>query len=497
MTAFLMLAAATRLLAPTVADPDLWGHIRFGQRTLAHGIERVDPFSYLTAGHGWINHELLSEVAFGFLYDLGGGTALIALKTLVALLTVGLLYGHLVRRGLDAVRAGLLLLFSLFLLVPGLATVRPQMFTFLFFTLTVLVLYRVEHGRERWLWALPPLFAVWINFHGGVLAGVGIVGVWGLARAAGALATRDTRRAWQRLRTPLAVGAACGGALLLSPYGPELALFLLRTATVPRPDIVEWQPLDVFSAPGAIYLAVVGFAAATLIRSPAPRRPALLAVLVAVVLLPLSAIRHLQLFAIAVPALLADHFAAVWSRDSVPASPRRWERALVTAVTVLAGGVLIGSSVPEARCIRIDPRRALAFPVRAVAWLDASGVEGNMVTSFDWGEYALWHLAPGVKISMDGRRETVYPDSIYDEYLRLQYGLEGWRGVLEREESELVLFSKRWQGYQLVDLDPEWERLYEDRIGGVFARAGHPAIGRLRRTPVPDVSVDGAGECVP
>ena len=492
-----MLAAATRLLAPTVADPDLWGHIRFGQRTLALGLERVDPFSYLTAGHEWINHEWISEVVFGFLYDLGGGVALIALKTLVALATVGLLYGHLVRRGSDAVRAGLLVLFSLFLLVPGLATVRPQMFTFLFFTLTVLVLHRVESGRERWLWALPPLLAVWINFHGGVLAGVGILGVWGLARAAVALATRDAAVAWRSLRLPLAAGAACAAALLLNPYGPKLPLFLLRTATVPRPDIIEWQPLDVFSAPGAVYLVLVGFAAFTIVRSGAPRHPALLAVLVAVVLLPLSAIRHVQLFAIAVPALLADHVADAWSRSSVPATPRRWERILVTAVTVLAGGALLGSSVPEARCIRIDPRRAMAFPVRAVAWLEHGGVPANVVTSFDWGEYALWHLAPDMKISMDGRRETVYPDSIYDEYLRFQYGLEGWRGVLERPESELVLFSKRWQGYQLVDLDPGWERVYEDAIGGVFARRGHPAIARLRETPIPEVSVDGAGTCVP
>jgi hypothetical protein len=32
------------------------------------------------------------------------------------------------------------------------------------------------------------------------------------------------------------------------------------------------------------------------------------------------------------------------------------------------------------------------------------------VTFFDWGEYALWHLGPRLKISMDGRRETIYSD---------------------------------------------------------------------------------------
>ena len=33
-----------------------------------------------------------------------------------------------------------------------------------------------------------------------------------------------------------------------------------------------------------------------------------------------------------------------------------------------------------------------------------------MVTFFDWGEYAIWHLQPRVRVSMDGRRETVYSE---------------------------------------------------------------------------------------
>ena len=35
---------------------------------------------------------------------------------------------------------------------------------------------------------------------------------------------------------------------------------------------------------------------------------------------------------------------------------------------------------------------------------------GHLVTYFNWGQYALWHLGPALKVSMDGRRETVYSD---------------------------------------------------------------------------------------
>jgi len=497
VTAFITLATAWRLLAPTVADPDLWGHILFGQRTMSLGLEREDPFSYLSGGHGWINHEWLSEVAFGFVYDGIGAVGLITLKLVVALLTVGLMYWHLVRRGSDALRSGLLLLPALFIMIPGFATVRPQMFTFLFFCISIIVLHQVETRSMNWIWALPVILTVWINFHGGVLAGAGMMGIWGIARVVEACFAKERREAIIALWRPVAAGVACLLALFLNPYGWGLPEFLLRTATVPRPDIVEWQSLNVMSVPGFIYLSITIFTAVTLARSPAPRRPALITLLAALVLLPLTAVRHLQLFAIGVPILLADDFAAVWQRKQVPVASGAWEKSIVTGVTLVASVILIVLGAREATCIRIAPERAIAYPVRAVEWLERSGVQGNMATYFDWGEYAIWHLYPDIRVGMDGRRETVYSEEAYQEYLAFQRGTPGWRAVVDNPETDLVLFSKIWPAYQLVDLDPGWDLLYEDVIGGVFVRAGHPITAALRATEPGDLPPTGAGMCVP
>lgn len=497
VTAFITLATAWRLLAPTVADPDLWGHVLFGQRTLSLGLEREDPFSYLSGPHGWINHEWLSEVAFGLAFNGAGAMGLIALKLIVALLTVGLIYWYLLRRGSDALRAGLFLLPALFIMIPGFATVRPQMFTFLFFCISVIVLHQVETRSISWLFALPPIVAIWINFHGGVLAGAGLMGVWGITRVVQACFASDRKQAIFDLWRPVTAGVACGLALLLNPYGWGLPAFLFRTATVPRPDIMEWQGLEIMSVPGLIYLGLTIFAAVTLARSPAPRRAPLIALVATVVLLPLTAVRHLQLFAIGLPILLADDFATVWQRKEVPQTSKRHERVIVSGVTAIACVILVVLGAREATCIKIDPARAIAFPVRAVDFLERSGVEGNMATYFDWGEYSIWHLYPAIKVSMDGRRETVYSDEIYDEYLAFQRGVQGWRRLIDRPETDLVLFSKSWPAYQLVDLDPGWERVYEDEIGGVFVRAGHPMTAALRATSHADLPATGTGICVP
>ncbi len=498
---FLTVAAAFKMLAATVADPDLWGHILFGQRTLELGaVERTDPFSYLTSGKEWINHEWLSEVIFAAVFDLGGGAALTLLRLFIALTIVGLVLRRLLRHGLDPLRAGLVVVPMAMLLIPGLSTVRPQMFTYLGFALTLLILASVEEGHPRRLWLVPPLLAVWINFHGGVLAGVGILGIWGLAKGVQAAVAARANGAGElaSLRAPLAVGAVSAGALLLNPYGAGLPAFLLRTGTVPRPDIMEWRALDIASGPGLLYLAAVVLAAFTLTRSRAGRNPALLAPLAVLVLLPLTAVRHVQLLAIGYPILLAGHFPSGWGRARAEDVGARGVRRILVTSALLAAALLTLGGLRDVGCIRIDPDRSIAFPVRAVEWLRRSEVSANLAVYFDWGEYAIWHLHPRVRVSMDGRRETVYPDSIYQEYLRFQNGIGTWRDVLDKHPTDLVLAPRNRPTFNLMRSQSDWEMLYEDPLGAVFARRDGALIRRLRATPVPDgVPFDGAGSCVP
>ena len=64
-----------------VADPDLWGHVRYGADMLRQGhLFVTDPYSYLSGGFLWINHELLSEFTLGYLEPRFGSIGLLAWK---------------------------------------------------------------------------------------------------------------------------------------------------------------------------------------------------------------------------------------------------------------------------------------------------------------------------------------------------------------------------------------------------------------------------------
>jgi hypothetical protein len=52
--------------------------------------------------------------------------------------------------------------------------------------------------------------------------------------------------------------------------------------------------------------------------------------------------------------------------------------------------------------------------VREVDILSRAHATGNLATPFGWGCYCAWRLAPDIKISMDGRYETTYPESTFE-----------------------------------------------------------------------------------
>jgi hypothetical protein len=195
-------------------------------------------------------------------------------------------------------------------------TVRPQLFTYLFFAVLLLLTCAADRGRNRWLLAAPPVFALWANFHGGFLAGMAVFLVWSCLHLA--------VRVWRARRVGALVSPEAGLVLLamilsalatlLNPDGPGLLVFLLRTATVPRPEIPEWQPLPLTNRLGIAYLLLLAAAIVGWVYSRRERSLPLLIVFACVAVQPLLAVRHISLFVVAAIVLTATHWGDVWNR---------------------------------------------------------------------------------------------------------------------------------------------------------------------------------------
>src|SRR5258706_713327 len=76
-------------LAPTWADPDLWGHLRFGADIVAHGIPARDPYAF-TSAPVWVNQSWLADALMHAAWAAGGASLLIGVKLALPCAAIGL-----------------------------------------------------------------------------------------------------------------------------------------------------------------------------------------------------------------------------------------------------------------------------------------------------------------------------------------------------------------------------------------------------------------------
>ena len=86
----LVILAGALAMSPSVADPDLWGHVQFGRDVIDSGqIEETTSYSFTASGFRWINHENLSEIVMAWVVDRWGNQGLLIGKFLLSLLVIG------------------------------------------------------------------------------------------------------------------------------------------------------------------------------------------------------------------------------------------------------------------------------------------------------------------------------------------------------------------------------------------------------------------------
>jgi hypothetical protein len=404
--------ALIALLTATVADPDLWGHVQFGRDIVgSRSIPGTDPYSF-TTDRTWVNHEWLAEVLMYAAYRVGGSHGLVGLRLLVLLATFAL-----VSRAIRKVEAAPVV-HDVLLLAVGLGTfaradmVRPQLFSLFLFTATLVVLVEADRSRRMVLVLLIPIFACWANLHGGFIVGLGVVAMWTGLRLV------TSGQEWgPRVLLPGAFASALL-ATAINPYGPGLWRFLWDTVGLGRPNIAEWQP--VYSSPSLLVfwiipLAIAGFA---LVRSGLPENRSYLAIIALLAIASFRVSRLDAFFCSSTVVLLGPQLARVWQNrpqgkrtGPQPTAAVAFVAGIAAMSMLVPAGIRVASNVG---CITMEAPY-LPEPEAVTVFLD-HGLRGKLFTWFGYGEYAIWFLAPRMRVSIDGRRETVYSDSVLENH---------------------------------------------------------------------------------
>ena len=261
---------------------------------------------------------------------------------------------------------------------------------------------------------------------------------------------------------------------------------------MPRPEITEWVSLLEGYQQGFVggreffyflNLIVVAFFLAWWARW-REITPAL--VLLFTVYLAVKHNRHVVFLALAfgayLPVLLTAYFRELSTRPGVMARIHRLGWKVPTLVVIfLIGFFAYRFASRNPLKLEVPPvpnsvsKTEPYYPVGAIDFIEQRQLSGKLLVDFNWGEYCLWRLYPRCLVAIDGRYETVYPESLHKEYFDFLMGRKDWRNFLEHYPPDLILIEIRSRVYGLLSGDPDWRQVYADPGCALFRRQAQVA----------------------
>jgi hypothetical protein len=275
------------------------------------------------------------------------------------------------------------------------------------------------------------------------------------------------------------IAVAMIGLIAVNPWGYQFYGYLAHALTMARPRVTGWNAKWLFTGVGtpavvfALSIAVMGYA--VWIRGWRNFRG-----FAAVLMLAVLCVRSER---------LVSFYAISWVMAICPLLEGSTLSRKLNAVIETERGTLrvgcfaaIGTSVilfilhaPLWPVVPNDPTASVteSYPVGAVDYLKRAAFRGNLMTSFNSGAYALWHLYPAVRVGCDSRHEAAYTDNWVLENQRL-YADEPaiWKSIAMKYPTDAFLVERRFPLSKVLDGQNEWRRVYVDDSYAVYARPG-------------------------
>jgi hypothetical protein len=468
MLASLLTMLAVLTVRPRFDDPDMWWHLKMGEVIWnTHTIPTTDLFSYTTNHHASIPHEWLSQALIYGAYRWGGYSGLMLW---LCFFTATLLIAGYALCSLYSANSKVALMGALTIWLFGTIgfAIRPHMIGYLLLIVELLLLHLGQTRDRRWFFALPPLFAIWVNSHGSfflglVLAGVFLFSSWFDFQSGLLVATRWDRRSRRTLALALVLSVA---ALFLNPVGAKLILYPLNTMLDPAMGfnaVVEWQPLQFGDTRSFAFLAVLVCIFLLVIV----RRTELLwheVLLLAVAAwLAASHVRMLFVFGILAAPVLSRQLSTTWDRYNAER-----DRPLPNAVFIAASLLIMFLAFPNRQ--NLAKQVESNSPVKAVEFIKTNRLSGPMLNEWVYGGYLIW-AAPEHPVFIDGRGDVFEWTGVVDQYGKWALLQTDPNTLLNKYGIKFCLIARKSPLATVLPLLPNWKIIYSDNLSVIVARS--------------------------
>jgi hypothetical protein len=451
-------------VAMVSSDGDTFMHWRTGEYMLETGhVIRADPFSHTRLNYPIHSKEWLAEILFALAGRVAGIYGLAVVGALVIATTFWLLFRQLLREENDLLVAGLVAMLAAWAsCIHWLA--RPHVFSLLLMVMWNGELRRFERtgAAGRLAGMLAGLTVLWVNLHGGYLAGVLVLGAYWL----GALVERDYRK----LKVLTGAGLLAGIASLANPSGYYIHVHNFRFL---RSEFFVGY-LHEYASPAFHEAGATGFLVwlALIFVTLTWRRPKLTAsenvLLISWTYFALYASRNIPLLALLSAPILAPALSA--------GMPVGWRELAVRlrAMNDAGRGWPVVLAAGAAAVVLLRGPTELAekrWPVQAVRFIQQhpEKFHGNTLNQYMWGGWLMWVL-PEHKVFVDGRADF-YGEELVKEFQAATALRPDWRAILDKYDVRWTLMPTEHRLNQaLAVLTNQWDRAYSDPTATIYVK---------------------------
>lgn len=437
---------AYRAPAPSgsgIIDPDYYWHLQYGDWILDHGtLPTMDFWSWTFDGKAYKLTQWLGEVVMALANRAGGemGTSILA----AALITLTMACSYRAARCyLENRLAALTIAIGSNAILVSLSC-RPHQFTHLGLACVtwVVATYMTTHNKRMLYW-LPPMFALWVNLHGGYV--VGLIYLWMVVGsiAADLFIQNRCSEIVPACKILALFALATTAATLLNPYGWGAWMYAIDIASLKSSSagiVDEWAATTIKNDVGFQYFIISSAMLVCMISS--TKRPAVGALLSALALTAAgwSSIRVSIMMTILMVPLLA-----AWLRHTpfytmaFEGPAKNYDCTVKPLIATLAIFATLGISLALSPADRAARKYVTAnFPEQELAFIKGNNLKGQILNSPESGGYLI--RQSDLKVALDTRLD-LYGDRALFEFLLATKGAFGWKDYLARTNPDILLTS--------------------------------------------------------
>ena len=464
---------------------DFWWHLKIGEYIFTnHSLPTTNMYAWtLPADQPFFYAAWLADLLFFILYRFGGLALIITLRTMLIGITIWLVAIETHRRS-SSWRITAFVITPLCLMILNNLIVRTQMWAWLPFISTYIILKRYTEGRLSWRWLLlcPVSMIIWVNVHGSFILGLILPGALTLGEAINRFVNKANALSWHQIGWIGGSGILTGISILINPRFVGIIDYTINLLTDPPSQqlIEEWQSPTPEGLANIFFFISILIFIILLAYSKYRLSPTEIILIVGFLWLAWSGQRYVIWYGTISTPILGRLIKDLPIKTLSLAPQKNWLN-LVLTVLLFIPVILVQpwfverNPLPETywqQVLRNSPAGPLIgvdTPVAAAAYLK-SHPGGHLFNEMGYGSYLIW-ATPEQGVFIDPRVE-LFPYDQWMDYIHINNGTK-YNEILAKYGVDRILLDKKLQPElaAVIVEDKSWKLEYEDQYSQIWSKS--------------------------